>query len=161
MNFLKREGLKYMQVNQIEDKKSRLIELQTHLRFTNIEKNIIQIQSNKIERFLEREKSEIESMEKIIFTQEKLNLKENNYEKFVYDSSEYKEILKHKNKSLETIESALIDYCDDIIEIDKELNNIKKEIDGLISIKKEVKSETNKRTEETSQNNYTLYGDIK
>jgi len=137
-----------MQVNQIEDKKSRLIELQTHLRFTNIEKNIIQIQSNKIERFLEREKSEIESMEKIIFTQEKLNLfdfkicgstiKENNYEKFVYDSSEYKEILKHKNKSLETIESALIDYCDDIIEIDKELNNIKKEIDGLISIKKDL-----------------------
>lgn len=159
----------HTQVNQkfqqLEDKKSRLIELQILDSQTHIEKKNIQIQSNKIERLLEREKSEIESIEKTIFTQEKLNLfdfkicpfcastdiiredkkcicgstiQENNYEKFVYDSSEYKEILKHKNKSLETIESALITYRDEIIEIDIELNNIKKEIDGLNQFLKEA-----------------------
>ena len=159
----------HTQVNQkfqqLEDKKSRLIELQILDSQTHIEKKNIQIQSNKIERLLEREKSEIESIEKTIFTQEKLNLfdfkicpfcastdiiredkkcicgstiQENNYEKFVYDSSEYKEILKHKNKSLETIESALITYRDEIIEIDIKLNNIKKEIDGLNQFLKEA-----------------------
>lgn len=159
----------HTQVNQkfeqLEDKKSRLIELQILDSQTHIKKKNIQIQSNKIERLLEREKSEIESIEKTIFTQEKLNLfdfeicpfcastdiikedkkcicgstiQENNYEKFLYDSSEYKEILKHKNKSLETIQSALDTYNDEVIEVNTEINNIKKEIDVLNQFLKEA-----------------------
>jgi len=150
---------------QLEDKKSRLIDLQILDSQTHIKKKNIQIESNKIDRLLEREKSEIESIEKTIFTQEKLNLfdfkicpfcastdiikedkicicgstiHENNYEKFLYDSSEYKEILKHKNKSLETIKLALKTYNDERIEIDIEIKNIKKEITGLNQFLKEA-----------------------
>ena len=150
---------------QLEDKKNRLIELQILDSQTHIKKKNIQIESSKIERLLEREKSEIESIEKTIFTQEKLNLfdfeicpfcasmdiikedkrcicgstiQENNYEKFLYDSSEYKEILKHKNKSLETIQSALSTYSDEVIEVNIEIDNMKKEIDGLNQFLKEA-----------------------
>ncbi len=148
----------------IEEKKRKLIELQLEVSKITIEKNNMQIEKHKIEALLRQEKDEIESITKTIFTHEKLNLfdfeicpfcasdiekrdnrcicgaivKENNYEKFLYDTSEYKEILKHKNKSLETIELALNSYQEEILEINNKLNEIQKKITKLNKFIKEA-----------------------
>ncbi|CAA6801823.1 MAG: Chromosome segregation protein, partial [uncultured Sulfurovum sp.] len=58
-------------------------------------------------------------------------IKENNYEKFLYDTSEYKEILKYKNKSLETINSALNFYDEEFQKLNIEIQNIQKKINEL------------------------------
>jgi len=142
---------------QLEDKKRELIELQVSESQIKIQTRTIEIEKNKIERLLENEKNEIESIGKTIFTHEKLNLfdfeicpfcasdvikedkkcicgstiKENNYEKFLYDTSEYKEILKHKHKSLETINFALESYDEDFINLNKEVKTLDKKIKEL------------------------------
>lgn len=141
---------------QLEDKKRELIELQIEESQSIIQKKNIEIEKNKVERLLENAKNEIESINKTIFAHEKLNLfdfdicpfcastdiinednkclcgstiQENTYEKFLYDTSEYTEILKHKNKTLETIHSALNSYdeefikLDDILKINQEKSN--------------------------------------
>lgn len=94
----------------------------------------------KIEKLYSNLDQEISEIQKTIFTHEKLNLfsmeicpfcmnkkeknegfcicgskfKRDDYEKFVYNSSEYKEILKHKEKSLSTISVALKSYKEEI-----------------------------------------------
>ena len=142
---------------QLEVKKRELIELQIEESQAKIRKKNIEIEKNKIERLLENAKNEIENIEKTIFTHDKLNLfdfeicpfcasdvikeekecicgstiKENNYEKFLYDTSEYKEILKHKNKSLETINSALNSYDEEFQKSNIQIENIQQKIDAL------------------------------
>lgn len=149
---------------QLEDKKRELIELQIEESHNKIQKRNIEIEKNKIEKLLQEQKYEIESIEKTIFTQEKLNLfdfkicpfcasdvvkedkkcicgatiKENNYEKFLYDSSEYKDILKHKNKSLETIQSALNAYDEEVIKLGTDLDSTQKEIHKINEFLKEA-----------------------
>jgi len=150
---------------QIEEKKRELIELQIKESQTIIKKKNIEIEKNKIERLLENIKNEIESINKTIFTHEKLNLfdfdicpfcastdiikedkkcicgstiKENNYEKFLYDTSEYKEILKHKNKSLETINSALTSYAEEFEKLNKDIAVIQKSITALNNFLKDA-----------------------
>jgi hypothetical protein len=99
-----------------------------------------QIEYDKIITYFNSQSNEISEIEKIIFTNEKLNLfsfklcpfcmtehvpSENkclcgadiideDYEKFIYTSKEYENILKHKKKSLETIQLALDSYSEDI-----------------------------------------------
>lgn len=106
------------------------------------------IERNKVEKLLKDQNNEISQIEKIIFTHDKLNLfsleicpfcgsdeiepkeefcicgskfKNNDYEKFVYKSSEYKEIISHKKKSLQTIEIALDSYTEQIAELDQNI----------------------------------------
>lgn len=107
----------------------------------------------KIEKLYNNLNQEISEIQKTIFTHEKLNLfsmeicpfcmnkkekkegfcicgsefKKNDYEKFVYNSSEYKEILKHKEKSLSTISVALKSYKEeiDLLKKENELNSKK------------------------------------
>lgn len=149
---------------QLEDKKRVLIDLQIKESQTQIKKKNITIEKSKIEKLLQEQTDEIESIEKTIFTQEKLNLfdfkicpfcasdvikedkkclcgatiKENNYEKFLYDSSEYKDILKHKNKSLETIQSALKAYDEEVIKLGDDLEDIQKAIHKINAFLKDA-----------------------
>jgi len=149
---------------QLEDKKRELISLELLSSETIIKKKNIEIEKSKIERLLEKEKNEIKSIENTIFTHEKLNLfdfeicpfcacdvvkkdktcicgadiQENNYEKFLYDASEYKEILKHKNKSLETIMSALDSYGEEYEKLASEIINIDRDSKSLSTFLKDA-----------------------
>ena len=153
---------------QLEDKKKELIEFQILDSQTKLKKKNIAIEKARISRLLEKEQNEIESIEKTIFTHEKLNLfdfkicpfcaskniikeenkcicgnhiEESSYEKFLYDTGEYNEIIKHKNKSLETIQSALDSYTKQLETFDREIQEIEKNIIELNSfIKKAIES---------------------
>ncbi|QRY55934.1 ATP-binding protein [Sphingobacterium siyangense] len=100
-------------------------------------------------------RDEIEQIQKIIFTHERLDLfsmevcpfcmnkkeiakgvcicgskfKEDDYEKFVYNASEYKDILSHRQKSIEAIAQAKDDYAQDIREVTKKIEKNSKLID--------------------------------
>jgi DNA repair exonuclease SbcCD ATPase subunit len=119
-----------------------LIRTDLQISDTSINLKNRKIEFDKISKLFESQTNEIYEIEKIIFTHDKLDLfsfkicpfcmtphtpKENHclcgaeivdkdYEKFVYNSNEYKQILNHKKKSLETIQVALDSYA---IEINK------------------------------------------
>lgn len=110
----------------------------------------------KIASLLTETRSEIQKIEKIIFTHDKLNLftadtcpyclskverednhcvcgspiEEDQYERFFYTSQEYKEILKSKIKTLETIKLAYEAYNQDISDIKVSVA----EIEGVIQV---------------------------
>ena len=141
----------------IEAKKSELIQLQILDSENKINKKNLEIEKNKIEHLLRVQENEIDSIIKTISTHEKLNLfdfalcpfcaneikredkkcicgsniDESNYEKFLYDSSEYQEILKHKHKSLETIKSAIQAYDDDLVKLIAQIEQNLKNIEEL------------------------------
>lgn len=137
----------------IEDVKTELVNLEIKDSQLSINKKNLLIEKEKIEKLLEQENKEIQSILNTIFTHEKLNLFdfkicpfcassiekedktcicgcviENNYEKFLYDTSEYEEILKHRNKSISTIEVALKSYTKELTKIDLQLKENKKSI---------------------------------
>ncbi|WP_419777817.1 AAA family ATPase [Malaciobacter marinus] len=141
----------------IEESKAELIRLELQNSQDTIMKKNLDIEKDKINKLLLIQKNEISSINKSIFTHEKLNLfdfeicpfcaksvekedkkclcgniiSENNYEKFLYDSSEYKEILKHKEKSLESINLSLTSIDEEIKALDEQLNNNKSKIEEL------------------------------
>jgi len=141
----------------IEESKAELIRLELQTSKDIIIKKNLDIEKDKINKLLLIQKNEISSINKSIFTHEKLNLfdfeicpfcanpvekedkkclcgniiSENNYEKFLYDSSEYKEILKHKEKSLESINLSLTSIDEEIKALDEQLNNNKSKIEDL------------------------------
>lgn len=111
-----------------------------------------QIKVDNVHRTLQ---DEIQQIQKIIFTHERLDLfsmevcpfcmnkkeiaigvcicgskfNEDDYEKFVYNSSEYKDILSHKQKSIKAIMQAKEDYAQDIYEITGKIEKNTKLID--------------------------------
>jgi hypothetical protein len=141
----------------IEESKSELIRLELRTSQDIISKKNLQIEKDKIDKLLLIQKNEIDSINKSIFTHEKLNLfdfeicpfcahtvekknkkclcgndiSENNYEKFLYDSSEYKEILKYKEKSLESILLSISSISVDIEELNTKICNDKLKINEL------------------------------
>jgi len=96
--------------------------------------------------------SEIRQLQKVIFSHDQLNLftadtcpyclgevsrqdnhcvcgstiEEEQYERFFYTSQEYKEILKSKIKSLETVDAAFEDCNQDVLKVKDFVNNIEK-----------------------------------
>lgn len=151
----------------IENTKSQLIELSILNSRHSITQKNLSIEKHKIEQLLSLQQNEIDSIKKSVFTHEKLNLfdfkicpfcassiqkekqtclcgshiSENNYEKFLYDSSEYKDILKHKNKSLESISLSLDYYTNELMTITEELNKNNKKIDELnVTLKSAIES---------------------
>jgi len=125
---------------------SELINLELDISNNKIKSQNINTEIYSIEKMYKELESEISDIKKTIFTHEQLNLfsmqvcpfcmntkkdrkdghcicgekfNENGYEKFVYNSSEYKKILQHKEKSLKTIETALNSYNKEV----SELNN--------------------------------------
>lgn len=141
----------------IEETKTELIRLEIQNSQDTIKKKNIEIEKDKIDKLLLIQRNEITSINKSIFTHEKLNLfdfeicpfcansvekedkkclcgniiSENNYEKFLYDSSEYKEILKHKEKSLESIEMSLSSIDEEIKNLNEQISNNKLKIESL------------------------------
>ena len=119
---------------------SDLINLDLSVSKDTVQLEIYQSEVSKINRLYSNLTEEISEIKKTIFTHEKLNLfsmevcpfcmtkkvkkegycicgekfDKDKYEKFVYSASEYTEILKHKEKSLETIKVALSSYHDEI-----------------------------------------------
>lgn len=124
----------------ISDVQQEIIRKEIVLSDLNIDLRSNQIEYNKILDYFQTQSNEINEIEKIIFTNDKLNLfsfkvcpfclsehnpKENHclcgseiidedYEKYRYTSKEYENILKHKKKSLETIQTALDSYAKEI-----------------------------------------------
>lgn len=165
----------YLSSNTKIDEKAEFINgIQEELIQTDLiisEKNLLinnsQIEYNKILKLYENQQNEIKEIEKIIFTNDKLNLfsfklcpfcmsshepiknhclcgseiKDENYEKFVYNSNEYDLILKHKSKSIETLQIALDSYFKQITSIKNELTVLsKKSSDLTIKLKKLISS---------------------
>lgn len=134
------------QLSQIQNE---LIEIDLQTSEYKVIKQTYTIEINKIEKLLVKKYDEISQIEKIIFTHEKLNLfsleicpfcmgkvepkegicicgheiKDDDYEKFVYKSSEYKEILDHKKKSLKTIKSAFDSYRSELLKIEETISS--------------------------------------
>lgn len=147
-------------INKIQED---LIQTDLIISEKNLHLNNFQIEYNKISKLYENQLNEISELEKIIFTNEKLNLfsfkicpfclsshepiknhclcgseiKDENYEKFVYNSNEYDVILKHKTKSIETLQIALDSYF-------KEISDIKNEIAVLTKKSSELTSKLKK-----------------
>ena len=141
----------------IEETKAEFIRLEIQNSQDTIRKKNIEIEKNKIDKLLSIQRNEIASINKSIFTHEKLNLfdfeicpfcantvekedkkclcgniiSENNYEKFLYDSSEYKEILKHKEKSIESIKLSLSSIDEEIKNLNELISNNKLKIEQL------------------------------
>lgn len=133
----------------IEESKLELIRLEIQTSQDIISKKNLQIEKDKIDKLLLIQRNEIDSINKSIFTHEKLNLfdfeicpfcassvekkdkkclcgndiSENNYEKFLYDSSEYKEILKYKEKSLDSILLSISSISADIEDLNTKISN--------------------------------------
>ncbi|WP_298392348.1 AAA family ATPase [Flavobacterium sp.] len=158
----------FMSSNKNVDKKTILIsELQHEIIQQEIEISDLnialrsnEIEYNKILDYFQSQSNEINEIEKIIFTNDKLNLfsfkvcpfclsehnpKDNHclcgseiidedYEKYRYTSKEYENILKHKKKSLETIQTALDSYT-------KEISNFSSKKEKLETI---INEQTNK-----------------
>ena len=165
----------YLSTNTKIDDKAEFINkiqeelIQTDLKISeqNLLNNNYQIEYNKVSKLYENQQNEIREIEKIIFTNDKLNLfafklcpfcmsshepiknhclcgseiKDENYEKFVYNSNEYDIILKHKTKSIETLQIALDSYFKEITSIKNELNLLSKKSNDLtIKLKKLISS---------------------
>ena len=118
-----------------------------------VTKRNLEIERNKIEELKNDRLDEISLIEKIIFTHNKLDLfslescpfcgtkssqekglcicgseiKNTNYEKFVYNSNEYRDIISYKKKSLETIEKALMSYDEEILLLNNSIEQNTKE----------------------------------
>lgn len=129
---------------------------------------------NKVAKLYENQVSEIGQIQKIIFTHEKLDLfsmeicpfcmtdkgnrpegycicgskyTDDDYEKFVYSASEYKDILQHKQKSINAVKFAEESYEQEISELKKLLG-----LETVKSIAVKEKLETIVRTAEFTGN---------
>lgn len=136
-------------VSHLSTLQSNLINTELDISNNKIKIQSINTEIYNIERMYKALESEISDIKKTIFTHEQLNLfsmqvcpfcmnskKErkdgycicgekfnaNGYEKFVYNSSEYKRILQHKEKSLKTIEIALNSYYEEIDKLNKDVS---------------------------------------
>lgn len=151
-------------INGIQEE---LIQIDLEISEKNLLVNNSQVEYDKISKLYENQQNEIKEIEKIIFTNDKLNLfsfklcpfcmskhepvknhclcgseiKDENYEKFVYNSNEYDTILKHKSKSIETLQIALDSYFKQITSIKKELDLLSNKSNDLtIKLKKLISS---------------------
>lgn len=148
---------------------TELIELEVKLSEAAVKKNNYDIEKSKLGRLLINQRDEISQIEKIIFTHDKLNLfaleicpfcmgkitkkegfcvcgsklQSDDYEKFVYKSIEYKDILDHKKKSIKALEIASDSYTFEVEEIAK---FISEKSDLAITLRNELKSMIDKIT---------------
>lgn len=146
-NYQKQETNSLDKTNQLTDIQTEIIDLEIKISEDTLRINNYEIEKSKTKRILDQQSDEISQIEKIIFTHDKLNLfsleicpfcmsdiatveghcicgskiKDDDYEKFVYKSSEYKEILDHKKKSLNAIRAAHDSYDSDLVVLNRNL----------------------------------------
>lgn len=138
---IQRESISYDEkIDNIGSLQERITYLDLKISEETVKKRNLEIEKDKIANLVKDRQDEISLIEKIVFTHDKLDLfsletcpfcgtkssqekgfcicgaeiKNTNYEKFVYSSNEYKDIISYKKKSLETIESALRSYDEEI-----------------------------------------------
>jgi hypothetical protein len=151
-------------INSVQDE---LIQTDLKISEKSLINNSYQIEYDKISKLYENQTNEIKEIERIIFTNDKLDLfsfklcpfcmskhepvknhclcgseiKDENYEKFVYNSNEYDIILKHKTKSIETLQIALDSYFKEITSFKSELMELSSKSSQLITkLKKLISS---------------------
>jgi len=136
-------------IGELSEVQTKLIGLELKLSEDRISIVNLQNESNKVKILHEGLVQEIAQIEKIIFTHDKLDLfsmelcpfcmnkkdvvqgfcicgskfTDDDYEKFVYNSSEYKDILSHKQKSIKAIELARSTYEEELVSIRQHINN--------------------------------------
>lgn len=163
-NYQKETTNSSEKTNQLTDIQTSMIGLEIEISDDSLKLNNYNIEKAKTEKLLEQQLDEISQIEKIIFTHDKLNLfsleicpfcmsdistieghcicgskiNDDDYEKFVYKSSEYKEILNHKRKSLNAIKIAYDSYDSEIIELQRNLNINKVNSEKLKNELKEI-----------------------
>lgn len=149
---------------QLSDIQTEMISLEIKISDDSLKINSYDIERNKTHKLLEQQQNEISQIEKIIFTHDKLNLfsleicpfcmsdvtsdkgfcicgskiKDEDYEKFVYKSSEYKDILDHKKKSIQAIEIAFNSYEEEILELQQVVHKNKNSSNKLKNELKEI-----------------------
>jgi hypothetical protein len=142
-------------IGELSEVQAQLIGLELKLSEDRISIANLKNESNKIEILHEGLMQEIAQIQKIIFTHEKLDLfamelcpfcmnkkdvkkgfcicgsefTDNDYEKFVYNSSEYKDILSHKQKSIKAIELAKSTYEGELMSISLRIEQNKTLVD--------------------------------
>ncbi|REA63417.1 hypothetical protein DSL64_02930 [Dyadobacter luteus] len=152
--FLKKSTNSDDKLGELAEIQSNLVELQLKASRDRIKIINLTNEESKIAILHEGLKQEINQIEKIIFTHEKLDLfamevcpfcmseqniekghcicgskfNDDDYEKFVYNTSEYKDILSHKQKSIKAIDLAVQTYQEEV----KELTSVLKRTDVLI-----------------------------
>lgn len=164
LDLIKERNLYQSQNTNVSEKTEHLSKIQQELISKDIliselsvEKRSNEVEAYKIEKLFDNLNHEISEIEKIIFTNDKLNLfslqvcpfcmtkknpvegkcicgsdlNDDDYEKFVYNSNEYKNILQYKKKSIQTIETALDSYRNEIADISKKLATTETESNQL------------------------------
>ncbi|MFA8299147.1 MAG: hypothetical protein ACEPOV_03200 [Hyphomicrobiales bacterium] len=142
---------------------SKLVNVELKISEKAVKRKSVQIELSKIENLFRLLKEEILEIKKIIFTHDKLNLfsmelcpfcmskkkpkkgvcicgckiNDDGYEKFVYTSAEYTKILKHKEKSLETIQIAIDAYKANNNNLESEISQLENQ---SLQSKKELTS---------------------
>ncbi len=143
-------------VGELADVQAELIDLQLKASQDRVRLANISAEQVKVSALHQGLVEEIEQIEKIIFTHDKLDLfamevcpfcmakkdvkhgicicgspfNDDDYEKFVYNSNEYKDILTRKQKGIEAITVAELAYRDDVNEIAKRLASTNEKIDN-------------------------------
>lgn len=142
--------------NNLAQIQEKLISIELETSKQTIRQNNLLVERGRIERLIKEQNDEILQIEKIIHAHNKLNLfsfelcpfcgvgtkqeegacicgstHSKDYEKFVYTSSEYGEIIGHKKKSLETINLALKSYNEELEEVNEFIAEMLKEADSL------------------------------
>jgi len=151
-------------VGELAQIQAKLIELQLHASQDRIASTNLANEQSKVSALHEGLEQEISQIEKIIFTHDKLDLfamelcpfcmnkkdvavgycicgskfNDDDYEKFVYNSSEYKDILARKQKSIETIKLADNSYKEEVAFIQARLVSTNTQIEEYTTKLKNV-----------------------
>jgi len=134
-------------IGELASTQSMLVALEIETSKERISLKTLQNEQIKVEQVHRTLIEEIQQIQKIIFTHDKLDLfsmevcpfcmnkkevttgvcicgskfNEDDYEKFVYNSSEYKDILSHREKSIKAITQAKAEYAEDVKEIEEKI----------------------------------------
>jgi hypothetical protein len=141
-------------IKDIDVRKTKIIEGELKLSDVTLDSSMLEKEIYNVQRIYNEQADEISQLNKIIYTSEKLDLfsleicpfcmneppkksghcicgseiKPHQYEKFVYLSSEYKEILESKTKALETISDALNGYKDKLSLLQEEKKGLEEKV---------------------------------
>ena len=147
-SYLKRNSTVDDKIGELSEIQENLLNLELEASQDRIDIVNLSSERSRVVRLHDGLLQEISQIEKIIFTHDKLDLfsmeicpfcmtdkkhiekgfcicgskfQDDDYEKFVYDSSEYKDILSHKKKSISAITLAKETYDEDIDKLDKKI----------------------------------------
>jgi hypothetical protein len=149
-SYLKENSTVDDKIGELSKIQARLVRLELDASAHRIEISNLKNERMKVDRLHEGLILEIAQIEKIIFTHDKLDLfsmemcpfcmtdkkhiqkgycicgskfNEDDYEKFVYNSSEYKDILTHKRKSINAIALASETYAEDVANLELKITD--------------------------------------